>query len=140
MQMAFSEAQKAAQEDEIPIAALIIDPKTNKIISKAHNQRNSLAHAEILAINLACQELSLNRLDGYDIFVTVEPCTMCAAAISLARIKNLYFGSPEKKFGSIISNVNYFESPACHHKVNYYHGFMEEEIKNLMQDFFKKKR
>jgi tRNA(adenine34) deaminase len=144
MQEVINYAKKALDQDEIPIAAAIIDPKSQNIISIAHNQtiksKDPLAHAEIIVIRDACKKLNIKRLDDYDIYVTLEPCTMCAAAISTARIKNLYFSACDEKYGSVVSNLKYFEQKNSIHKPNYYFGFKEKVSINLLQEFFAKKR
>ena len=111
--MAIKAAQQAFIEDEIPVAAIIFDSKTNEIISCCTNETekhsNSLAHAEILAITKACQSLNKKRLDGYSVFVTLEPCAMCAAALSIARIDHVYFGAFDPKTGGIFQGCKTYE-------------------------------
>ena len=144
MQEALSLANIANKQDEIPVGAVLVDYKKNKIIAKAHNKtmqlKNPNAHAEILLLDQARKIYQTNYLDNCDIYVTLEPCTMCAAALSLARIRRLYFAIAEPKFGAVISNINYYESTACNHKLDYYYGFCEEESKSLLKNFFSKKR
>jgi tRNA(adenine34) deaminase len=118
--------------------------ENNKIIAAAYNQNRFLcdpsAHAEILALRLAAQNKKSPRLDGCDLYVTLEPCAMCAGAISLARIKNLYYAAADSKFGAVENGVNFFASKSCHHRVESYSGIGEIEAKNLMVNFFKMKR
>ncbi len=144
MQRALELAQKAFEQDEVPIGALIVDSETGKIICETHNLSEHsdccTAHAEILAINEACKKLGTNRLRGLDLYVTLEPCTMCAAAISFARIENLYFGAFDPKGGAIENGVKFFDAPTCHHRPNVHSGIMQEECSQLLKDFFKNKR
>jgi len=144
MPTALLEAKKALEKNEIPIGAIIVNPVTKEIIAKSHNltktNNNPLAHAEINAIHDACSKLQQFRLDGFDLYTSLEPCAMCAAAIATARIKRLYFALKDDKYGAVISNLDFFNSSACHHKVDYYYGFNEMEAKELLQEFFQKKR
>lgn len=144
MQIAIDMAKIAAENDEVPIGAIIVDPKTQEIISKAYNlSQHDLCctgHAEMLAIEKACKKLGQNRLWGMDLYVTLEPCTMCAAAISFARIENLYFGAFDEKGGAVENGVKFYQSPTCHHKPNVVGGVMEDETSALLKDFFKNKR
>lgn len=143
MLAALTQAKIAQSKHDIPIGAILVDPNNN-IIAKGYNQvidkHDPTAHAEIQVLRYAAQILKTHRFDGYDLYSTLEPCAMCAAAISLARIKRLYFASEDSKFGAVISNVRYFESTICHHKVEYYYGFYESDAKKLLKEFFMKKR
>ena len=142
MKVAIEEAKKAFKINEIPVGAIIV--KDNKIIAKAHNlkekNQNPLHHAEILAIESACSLLNNWRLNDCDIYVTLEPCVMCAGAILSARIKNLYFGAYDFKLGACYSNDNIFKTnkEICHTTV--YGGIMEEECKKIIGYFFENKR
>ncbi len=144
MQRALSLAARAAEQDEVPVGAVVVNPESGEIISEAHNLSehgsDALAHAEMLAIRKACAKLKTNRLRDMDLYVTLEPCTMCAAAISFARIKNLYFGAFDAKGGAVISGVKFFDAPTCHHKPNVEGGILEEDCSQILKDFFKKKR
>lgn len=104
-------AQKASDEDEVPIGAAVVDPESGEIVSEAYNlsehKLDATAHAETLAIRRACEKLGVNRLRGLDLYVTLEPCTMCAAAISMARIKTLYFGAYDPKGGAVVNGVRF---------------------------------
>lgn len=144
MQLALKAAQEAAIQDEVPIGALIVNPQTAEIIAIAHNQSahsgDATAHAEILAIQEACRKLNTTRLWDLDIYVTLEPCTMCAAAISFARLANLYFGAPDEKGGAVINGVKFYDSPTCHHRPHYESGICAEECGNILKLFFKNKR
>ena len=120
MQKALNLAKISATQDEIPVGCLIVDSATGEIITSTHNlsqhSEDATAHAEILAIRQACQILKQNRLWDMDMYVTLEPCTMCASAISFARIKNLYFGAYDEKGGAVINGVKFYEQKTCHHK------------------------
>lgn len=134
-------AKKAMSENEVPIGAVIV--KDNKIIGAGYNKResskNALSHAEIIAINEACENVSNFRLENADIYVTLEPCAMCAGAILNARLKNLYFGAFDKRFGAVGSKLNVLDS-GLNYKVNFSGGYFEEQIIKMMQDFFVKIR
>lgn len=144
MRRALELAKQAAENDEVPIGAIVVDSLTGKIIAKAGNQSahngDATAHAEILAIQQACKKLNQPRLWDMDMYVTLEPCTMCAAAISFVRIKHLYFGATDKKGGAVVSGVKFFEAPTCHHRPTVEYGILAEESTKLLQDFFQKKR
>lgn len=144
MRRALELAKQAAENDEVPIGAIVVDSLTGKIIAEAGNQSahngDATAHAEILAIQQACKELNQPRLWDMDMYVTLEPCTMCAAAISFVRIKHLYFGATDKKGGAVVSGVKFFEAPTCHHRPTVEYGILAEESTKLLQDFFQKKR
>ena len=144
MRRALELAKQAAENDEVPIGAIVVDSLTGKIIAEAGNQSahngDATAHAEILAIQQACKELKQPRLWDMDMYVTLEPCTMCAAAISFVRIKHLYFGATDKKGGAVVSGVKFFEAPTCHHRPTVEYGILAEESTKLLQNFFQKKR
>ena len=144
MQRALELAQKAAKEDEVPIGAVIVDPSTDSIIAEAYNLSqhtlDATAHAEIEAIRQACRRLGQNRLRGMDLYVTLEPCTMCAAAISFARIEHLYFGAYDSKGGAVTSGVRFFAAPTCHHRPQVEGGILEAESAQLLKTFFQQKR
>ena len=144
MKKALKLAQKAAKVDEVPVGALIVNPQTDEIVAQAYNQSahgsNATAHAEILAIQKACKKLNTTRLWGLDLYVTLEPCTMCAAAISFARIEHLYFGAIDEKGGAVTSGVRFFESNTCHHRPQYTSGICAEECGQILKNFFAAKR
>ncbi len=144
MQRAYELAQQAATQDEVPIGCVIVNPETNEIIAETFNQsqhiEDATAHAEIKAIQEACAKLGTNRLRGMDMYVTLEPCTMCTAAISFARIRNLYFAATDEKGGAVISGVRFYEQPTCHHKPHIHNGIMAEECGQLLKNFFQQKR
>ena len=144
MERALALAAYAAEQDEVPIGAVVVNPENGEIISEAYNLSEHVAdasaHAEILAIRKACEKLKCNRLRGMDLYVTLEPCTMCAAAISFARIQNLYFGAVDAKGGAVVSGVKFYDSPTCHHRPEVQGGIMEREGWQILKDFFKAKR
>lgn len=141
MKLAIKEAEKARVKEEVPIGAVIV--KDGKVISRGYNLReskqNSLKHAEIIAIDKACKKLGNFRLEECDLYVTVEPCLMCAGAIVQARIRKVYFGTCDEKYGALASVANAFEIKA-NHKVEFEQGICKEECEKLMKDFFKELR
>jgi cytosine deaminase len=142
MVAALEEARKAAGRDEVPIGAVIV--LDGEIIARAGNmtrQNNDVtAHAEIAAIRYACEALGQERLAGADLYVTLEPCTMCAAAISFARIRRLYYGAQDPKGGAVESGVRFFNQPTCHHAPDVYSGIAETDAGQILTDFFHAKR
>lgn len=142
MKMAYKLAIKAYDIGEVPIGAVIV--KDGKVIAKAYNKRNfkrlSTAHAEILAIEKACKKLGDWRLDDCDMYVTLEPCPMCAGAIVNSRIKKLYFGAYERKSGSVLSNYQILFKGGLNHTVQAEGGILEEDCSTLLKKFFKSKR
>ncbi|OCP00238.1 MULTISPECIES: nucleoside deaminase [unclassified Ensifer] len=142
MDAALEEARKAADRGEVPIGAVVVFD--GRIISRAGNRTRELndvtAHAEIVAIREASAVLNDERLTGADLYVTLEPCTMCAAAISFARIRRLYYGADDPKGGAVDSGVRFFGSPTCHHVPDVYSGLAEREAADLLKDFFAGKR
>ena len=144
MQLALQQAQLAADMDEIPVGCLIVNHATGEIIAATHNQNqhtfDTTAHAEILAIRQACKTLKQNRLWDMDIYVTLEPCAMCATAISFARISNLYFGAYDEKGGAVVNGPQFFEQKTCHHKPNVCGGIMEQPCSEILKKFFSSKR
>ena len=142
MKSALKQAKIAYQKGEVPIGAVIV--KDGVIISRAYNRRNekklSTAHAEILAIEKACKKFNDWRLEGAEMYVTVEPCPMCAGAIANARIEKVYFGAYEKKSGSVFSNFRILFLSGLNHTVKAEGGILEKECSSLMKNFFKNKR
>ena len=142
MRLAIKQAQKAELKDEVPIGAVVV--KDGLVIARAHNQMEktqlATAHAEILAINKACKKLKSWRLDGAEIYITVEPCSMCAGAIANARIKTVYFGAYEKKSGCAQSKYPVLSDNGLNHTVEFKGGILENECALLLQNYFKKKR
>ena len=143
MLMALEEAKKAIKEDEVPIGAVLVDAD-GRIIAKAYNTSehglHAMAHAETVVMSMGAISLEQKRLWDCTLFVTLEPCTMCAAAISFARIKNLYFGAYDEKGGAIVNGVKFYEQKTCHHKPNVVGGILENECSQILKDFFKNKR
>jgi len=139
---AFEEAQRAAALHEVPVGAVIV--KDGRILAAAGNRTRTLkdptAHAEILAIRAACEALGEERLTGADLYVTLEPCAMCAAAISFARIRRLYFAATDAKGGAVESGARFFNQPTCHHAPEVYSGLREAEAAMLLREFFRQKR
>ena len=135
-------AKLAYDNDEVPVGAIIV--KNEKIIGRGFNQvitKNSVSsHAEINAINQASKFTKNYRLNGCDIYVTLEPCHMCAKAIVDARIDNVYFATLEPKTGSIVSVDNFFDKKFLNHRVNYVSGLMQDESSRLLKDFFRMRR
>ncbi|MBI4725395.1 MAG: nucleoside deaminase, partial [Rhodomicrobium sp.] len=143
MELALAEAERAAQLGETPVGAVVVSPD-GAIAGWGHNLviagSDPTGHAEILAIRQACLAAKSERLPGYDIYVTLEPCAMCAAAISFARIRRLYFGAADGKGGGVEHGVRFFSSPTCHHAPEVYGGIAEARSAALLRDFFLKLR
>ncbi len=142
MTLAIKEAKKALEKDEVPIGAVIV--LDGKVIARAHNlmEKTQLAtaHAEVLAINKACKKLKSWRLDGAELYVTLEPCAMCAGAIVNARIKKVYYGAPEIKSGAAESKFNVLSDSGLNHKTQFEGGILGESCANLIKNYFKGKR
>lgn len=144
MRQALNLATLAEQADEIPVGCLIVNPADGTVIAATHNLsqhgEDATAHAEILALREACRKLGQNRLRDMDMYVTLEPCTMCSAAISFARINRLYFGAYDEKGGAVVNGVRFYEQPTCHHRPIVSGGILQDECAQILKDFFKKKR
>ena len=142
MKAALKEAQKAATKDEVPIGAVIV--KDDKIIARGHNTRqqtqNAINHAEMIAIQKACKKVGSWRLIDCDIYVTLEPCPMCAGAIINSRLANVYFGAYDQKAGCAGTLYNLPVDERFNHRAKVVGGVMENECANLLSDFFKQKR
>lgn len=142
MALAIEEAKTAYKADEVPVGCVIV--RDGKVISKAHNlmkaTKNQTNHAEKLAIDSACNLLGNGYLDDCDMYVTLEPCHMCAAAISFVRIRRVYIGALDQKSGSVYHNSKLYYGGKLHHVPEHYSGFCERECSQLMVDFFKNKR
>ncbi|NCD10589.1 MAG: tRNA adenosine(34) deaminase TadA [Negativicutes bacterium] len=142
MKIALSEAHKAAELGEIPIGAVLV--LDGEVIAKAHNMRetwqDATAHAETIVIREACKKLKRWRLTGATLYVTIEPCPMCAGAIVMSRISRLVYGSPDSKAGAAESLFNVVNNPALNHMVEVVAGVCSEECTQVMKDFFKKRR
>ncbi len=144
MREALEQSLYAASSHEVPVGAVVVHRAKNEVVSRAYNRteadRNPTHHAEILAINKACKVLNTKNLSECDIYVTLEPCTMCAGAISSARIGRVFYGADDPKMGAVENGVRFFTSPSCHHRPEVYSGIMGEESKTLMLEFFRKLR
>ena len=142
MHIALDEARAAADRGEVPVGAVIAGP--NGVVAQASNRTRELhdptAHAEVLAIRAACASLGQERLAGYDLYVTLEPCPMCAAAISNARIGRLYYGAADPKSGGIAQGPRIFGHPQCHHVPEVYDGLDASTSEALLKEFFANKR
>ncbi len=142
MGLALAEARAAATRGEVPVGAVIV--RDGRVIAAAGNRpreaHDPTAHAEVLAIRRACEVLADERLTGCDLYVTLEPCTMCAAAIAFARIRRLYFGAPDPKGGAVEHGVRFFQQPTCHHAPEVYGGIREGEAVALLRAFFSERR
>lgn len=142
MQAALAQARLAYEAEEVPVGAVILHE--GNIIAQAHNltekRHDPTAHAEILAIRAACDRLGSARLPECDLYVTLEPCAMCAAAISFARIRRLYYGASDPKGGAVEHGARFFQQPTCHHRPELYNAIAEQESAALLQEFFKERR
>ena len=142
MDLALKAAEKAGKSGEVPIGCVIV--RGNEVIATAGNRtladRDPTGHAEILAIRQASAAIGSERLVDCDLYVTIEPCAMCAGAISLARIRRLYYGAADPKGGAVESGVRYFASPTCHHAPEIYSAVGERAAATLLQDFFRARR
>jgi len=143
MLLAFHEAEAAAARGEVPVGAVVTD-KAGTILASAGNRtlelKDPTAHAEMLAIRAAARALSSERLIGCDLYVTLEPCAMCAGAISFARIRRLYFGAADEKMGAVEHGSRFFAQATCHHRPDVYSGIGEERAKILLREFFQSRR
>jgi tRNA(adenine34) deaminase len=142
MEIALEEAKSAALRGEVPIGAVIV--REGKIIARAGNRTREFndvtAHAEVLVIRQAGEALKSERLLDCDLYVTLEPCAMCAAAISFARIRRLYYGAADPKGGGVEYGPRFYTQPTCHHVPEIYAGFSEEKSQRILRDFFREKR
>ncbi len=143
MTLAFKEAVKAAAEDEVPVGAVLVSPE-GEVLAATHNTAehglHAMAHAETVAMSIAAITLEQKRLWDCTLYVTLEPCAMCAAALAHMRVKRLVYGAANPKGGAVENGVKYFESPSCNHKPEITAGIMGEECGELLTQFFKSKR
>jgi tRNA(Arg) A34 adenosine deaminase TadA len=141
---AMAQAQAAADAGEAPIGAVLVDPATGDVVAEAHNQPIGLhdptAHAEVLAMRAAAQKLGNYRLTGLTLYVTLEPCAMCAGAISHARIGRVVYGAADEKGGAVAHGPRFFEQPTCHSRPAVTAGLMAEESSALLKGFFRARR
>jgi tRNA(Arg) A34 adenosine deaminase TadA len=143
MDMALAEARAAAARGEVPVGAVIVAPD-GRIVACEGNRTRQLtdptAHAELLAIRAACAAAGSERLAGHDLYVTLEPCAMCAAAIAAARIGRLYYGAADPKSGGVAQGARVFSHPQCHHAPEVYDGIGADAAEGLLKDFFAARR
>ncbi|MBY3061889.1 nucleoside deaminase [Rhizobium laguerreae] len=142
MEMALEEARAAGERGEVPIGAVVVvdDIAVSRSGNRTRELKDVTAHAEIAAIRLACEALGQERLAGADLYVTLEPCTMCAAAISFARIRRLYYGAEDPKGGAVDNGVRFYAQPTCHHAPEVYSGFNEVQSADMLRRFFSQRR
>ncbi|GIK97405.1 MAG: tRNA-specific adenosine deaminase [Alphaproteobacteria bacterium] len=140
MAIALAEAAAAAGRGEVPVGAVVVDGATGAVLARAGNRveelRDPTAHAELVALRAAAQARGQKWLEGCDLYVTLEPCPMCAAAISLARIRRLYFGAYDPKSGGVDHGARVFDHPTCHHRPEVYGGISETAAAELLKAFF----
>ncbi len=143
MDAALAEARAAALRGEVPVGAVVVSPE-GAIVARAGNRTRELsdptAHAEILALRAACALRGSERLPGHDLYVTLEPCPMCASAISQARIARLYYGAADPKSGGVAQGARVFHQPQCHHRPEVYDGIAAGEASELLRAFFADRR
>ena len=142
MQMALDEARAAGARGEVPVGCVIV--RAGEVVGRAGNRtladKDPTAHAELLAIRQAAAALKSERLSDCDLYVTLEPCAMCATAMSFARIRRLYFGAPDPKGGAVENGVRFFAQATCHHRPEVYGGIHESECAELLREFFAARR
>lgn len=142
MEIALGEARAAAARREVPVGAVIV--RAGNLIASAGNRTREMndptAHAEVLAIRAACQVLETERLIGCDLYVTLEPCAMCAGAISFARLGRLYFGAADVKGGAVENGPRFYSQSTCHHAPDVYSGIDERQSSELLKEFFRQRR
>jgi tRNA(adenine34) deaminase len=142
MDMALEEARAAGARGEVPVGCVLV--RDGEVIARAGNrtlaEHDPTAHAELVAIRAAAAALGSERLDGCDLYVTLEPCVMCAGAVSFARIRRLYYGAADPKGGAVDNGVQFFAAPTCHHRPEVYGGLGEAEASALLKEFFKERR
>ena len=144
MGLAIELAQTAFENNEVPVGAVVVQNRNSEILAAFSNQMratgSSLAHAEMLALQKAMEILKNERLVGCDMYVSLEPCPMCAQAISFARIDTLYYAADDQKSGGVLSGPKIFESTSCHHKPKVVSGMVQEESSDLLKQFFRLRR
>jgi tRNA(adenine34) deaminase len=142
MDLAFEAARAAEAAGEVPIGCVIV--RDGDVVATAGNQtlrdKDPTAHAEIVALRQAAKAIGSERLIDCDLYVTLEPCTMCAAAISFARIRRLYYGAADEKGGAVDNGVRFFTAPTCHHRPDVYGGIGQSEAEAMLKDFFRARR
>lgn len=144
MDIAIAEAEAAALRGEVPVGAVVVDGQTGRVLARAGNRveaaNDPTAHAEMLAIRAAAAALGTARLAACDIYVTLEPCAMCAQAIAFARLRRLYFGAADPKGGGVEHGARIFAQPTCHHRPEVIGGIQESRAAQLLRDFFAARR
>ncbi len=144
MQQALAEAERAAKAGEVPVGAVLVDGASGEVLARAHNLVEALAdptaHAELLVIREAAKRRGAPRLDACDLYVTLEPCPMCATAIAFARLRRVYYGAGDPKGGGIEHGPRIFTQPTCHHRPEVYGGIEEGRAGALLQVFFRERR
>jgi tRNA(adenine34) deaminase len=144
MLRALAEAEAAALRGEVPVGAVIADPASGEVLAACGNRTEELndptAHAELLAIRAAAAKLGSARLMFCDLYVTLEPCAMCAGAISMARLRRLYYGAADPKGGAVDHGPRFFAQPTCHHRPEVYGGIAERAAGDMLRDFFRARR
>ncbi len=144
MALALAEAQAAALRDEVPIGAVLVDLASGAVVARAGNRTRALAdptaHAEILVLRARCAELGVQRIPGHALFVTLEPCAMCAAAISFARIDRLVFGADDPKGGGVKYGGRFYQQPTCHHRPRLAEGVGADAAAEILRSFFRARR
>lgn len=142
MEIALAEARAAGARGEVPVGAVLV--KDGTVIAQSGNRTRAendvTAHAEVAVIREAARKLGQERLTGADLYVTLEPCTLCAAAISFARIRRLYYGAEDPKGGAVDNGVRFFAQPTCHHAPDVYSGLSGTEAADILKDFFTERR
>jgi cytosine deaminase len=142
MEIAFAEARAAGERGEVPVGAVLV--LDGKVVAQSGNRTRAendvTAHAEVAVIRAASRALGQERLTGADLYVTLEPCTLCAAAISFARIRRLYYGAEDPKGGAVDNGVRFFAQPTCHHAPDVYSGIGGTEAADILKDFFRGRR
>lgn len=143
MEIAIAEAEAAARRGEVPVGAVVVDGAAAVLAREGNRveaEHDPTAHAEMLALRAACAALGAPRLEGCDLFVTLEPCPMCAQAIAFARVRRLYFGAYDPKGGGVEHGPRIFTRPTCHHRPEVYGGLDEGRCADLMRSFFRERR
>ncbi|TQV83941.1 nucleoside deaminase [Denitrobaculum tricleocarpae] len=144
MHRALALARTAAAAGEVPVGAVLVDGKSGELLAEGHNlvetRHDPTAHAELLVIREAAEKLGQTRLEQADLYVTLEPCPMCAAAISFARLRRVYFGAYDPKGGGVDHGPRIFEQPTCHHRPEVIGGMEETACAEILRDFFKARR
>src|SRR4029077_15565324 len=142
MDIALEEARTAGARGEVPVGCVLV--REGAVLARTGNrtlaERDPTAHAEMVAIRAAAAALGSARLDGCDLYVTLEPCAMCAGAVAFARIRRLYYGAADAKGGAVDNGVKFFASPSCHHRPEVYGGMAEAEAGALLKEFFRERR